>query len=137
MEVREVERDRSFLRRYLTEELVRELNLFEYQSRGSEKIVSRVADSDNWQAIKETLIQNVGTGTIPVIRVEDADYDSKRSLFLKHYHDGRDLQIEYAEKTLQYLRQLWGRDIVLETEINDKKSLLYYSEDKLAIKPVH
>src|SRR5438093_9497559 len=136
-EVREVERDSSFLRRYLTEELVRELNLFEYQSRGNEKVISRVADEDSWQAIKDTLIQNVGTGTIPVIKVEDADYGNNRCLFLKHYHDGRDLQIEYAEKTLQYLRQLWGRDVVLETVVNDKKSLLCYSEDKLAIKPVH
>ncbi len=137
IEVREVERDSSFLRRYLTEELIRELNLFEYQSRGNEKVVSRVADEENWQAIKDTLLQNVGTGTIPVIKVEDADYNNNRSLFLKHYHDGRDLQIEYAEKTLQYLRQLWGRDVVLETVVNDKKSLLCYSEDKLAIKPVH
>ncbi len=137
IEVREVERDSSFLRSYLTEELIRELNLFEYQSRGNEKVVSRVADEENWQAIKDTLLQNVGTGTIPVIKVEDADYNNNRSLFLKHYHDGRDLQIEYAEKTLQYLRQLWGRDVVLETVVNDKKSLLCYSEDKLAIKPVH
>ncbi len=137
IEVREVERDSSFLRRYLTEELIRELNLFEYQSRGNEKVVSRVADQENWQAIKDTLLQNVGTGTIPVIKVEDADYNNNRSLFLKHYHDGRDLQIEYAEKTLQYLRQLWGRDVVLETVVNDKKSLLCYSEDKLAIKFVH
>ena len=137
IEVREVERDSSLLRRYLTEELIRELNLFEYQSRGNEKVVSRVADQENWQAIKDTLLQNVGTGTIPVIKVEDADYNNNRSLFLKHYHDGRDLQIEYAEKTLQYLRQLWGRDVVLETVVNDKKSLLCYSEDKLAIKPVH
>ena len=136
-EVREVERDTSFLRRYLTEELIRELNLFEYQSRGDDKVVSRVADDTGWQAIKDTLIQNVGTGTIPVIKVEDADYNNSRSLFLKHGHDGRDLQLEYAEKTLQYLRQLWGREVLLETVINEKKSLLCFSEDRLTIKPLH
>lgn len=136
-EAREVERDTSFLRRYLTEEVIRELNLFEYQSRGNDKVVSRVADETGWQAIKETLIQNVGTGTIPVIKVEDADYNNSRSLFLKHSHDGRDLQLEYAEKTLQYLRQLWGREVLLETIINEKKSLLCFSEDRLTIKPLH
>jgi stage V sporulation protein R len=136
-EVREVERDTSFLRRYLTEELIRELNLFEYQSRGNDKVVSRVADETGWQAIKETLIQNVGTGTIPVIKVEDADYNNSRSLFLKHSHDGRDLQLEYAEKTLHYLRQLWGREVLLETTINEKKSLLCFSQDRLTIKPLH
>jgi len=136
-EVREVERDSSFLRRYLTEELVRDLNLFEYQSRGGEKVVSRVADTENWREIKETLIRNVGMGTVPVIKIEDADYNSNRVLFLKHYHDGRDLQLEYAEKTMQYLHQLWGREVALETMINDKKSLLWFANDKLGIKPFH
>lgn len=136
-EAREVERDRSFLRRYLTEELIRELNLFEYQNRGGEKVISRVADKENWREIKETLIRNVGTGTIPVIKIEDADYNSNRVLFLKHYHDGRDLHLEYAEKTLQYLHQLWRRGVVLETVINEKRSLLCFSDDKLVIKPLH
>ena len=136
-EVREVERDSSFLRRYLTERLVRELNLFEYQTRGNDKVITRVADEESWHGIKDTLIQNVGTGTIPVIKVEDADYNNNRSLFLKHGHDGRDLQLEYAEKTLQYLQQLWGREVALETIVNDKKSLLCFADDKLTIKPVH
>ncbi|HUK40632.1 MAG TPA: SpoVR family protein, partial [Candidatus Acidoferrales bacterium] len=135
-EVREVERDSSFLRRYLTEELVRELNLFEYQSRGNDKVVSKVADDENWRSIKDTLIQNVGTGTIPVIKAEDSDYGHNRGLFLRHFHDGRDLQLEYAEKTLQYLRQLWGREVALETILNEKKSLLCFSDDKLTIKPI-
>jgi stage V sporulation protein R len=134
-EVREVERDSSFLRRYLTEELLRELNLFEYRSRGEEQVVSRVADKDNWREIKETLIHNVGTGTIPVIKVVDSDHNSNRGLLLKHDHDGRDLQLEYAEKTLRYMRQLWEHDVVLETIINEKPTLLVFSDDKLAIKP--
>ena len=136
-EVREVERDGSFIRRYLTEDLIRELNLFEYQTRGGDQVVARVADDDNWRAIKETLIRNVGTGTVPVIKIEDADYNNNRVLFLKHHHDGRDLQLEYAEKTLRYLYQLWGREVVLGTEINGKPSLLSFSDDKLSIKPIH
>jgi stage V sporulation protein R len=136
-EVREVERDTSFLRRYLSEGLVRELNLFEFQSRGNEKVVTRVADQESWRDIKETLVQSVGTGSIPVIKIEDADYNKNRVLFLKHYHDGRDLQLEYAEKTLQYLHQLWGREVVLETPINAKKSLLCFVDEKLTIKPLH
>lgn len=136
-EVREVERDISFLRRYLTEELIRELNLFEYQQRGNERVVNRVADKESWRQIKETLIRNVGMGTVPVIRIEDADYNNNRVLFLKHYHDGRDLHLEYSEKTLQYLHQLWRREVVLDTVINGKKSLLCFSVDKLVIKPLH
>lgn len=134
-EVREVERDSSFLRRYLTEDLLRELNLFEYRTRGDEQVVSRVADKDSWREIKETLIHNVGTGTIPVMKVVDSDYNKNRVLLLKHEHDGRDLQLEYAEKTMRYLRQLWEHDVVLETVINEKPTLLTFADDKLSIKP--
>ena len=133
-EVREVERDTSFLRRYLTEELIRELNLFEYKTRGNDQVVSRVADEDNWRQIKETLIQNVGTGTIPVIKVEDSDYFNNRTLLLKHAHDGRDLQLEYAEKTLKYMQQLWRHDVVMETTLDNRATLLTFSDGKFAIK---
>jgi stage V sporulation protein R len=134
-EVREVERDSSFLRRYLTEDLLRELNLFEYRTRGDEQVVSRVADKDNWRDIKETLIQNVGTGTIPVIKIVDSDYNKNRALLLHHEHDGRDLQLEYAEKTLRYMRQLWEHNVVVETVINEKPTLLMFADDKLSVKP--
>ncbi len=133
-EVREVERDASFLRRYLTEELIRELNLFEYKNRGNDQVVSRVADQDNWRQIKDTLIQNVGTGSIPVIKVEDADYNNNRTLLLKHAHDGRDLQLDYAEKTLQYIRQLWGHDVAMETVIDNNKTWLTIADNKLAMR---
>ena len=133
-EVREVERDASFLRRYLTEELIRELNLFEYKQRGNEQVVSRVADEDNWRQIKETLIQNVGTATIPVIKVEDSDYLNNRTLLLKHYHDGRDLQLEYAERTLRYVQQLWGHDVVMDTILDEHNTQLTYSDGKFAVK---
>lgn len=135
-DVREVERDSSFLRQYLTEDMIRELKLFEYRSKGNDMVVSRVADEDNWRIIKDTLIRNVGTGTIPVIKIEDADYNNARTLFLKHAYDGRDLQLEYAEKTLRYLCQLWGHEVILETMIGSQKNLLCVSENKLTLKPV-
>ncbi len=123
-EVREVERDASFLRRYLTEDLMREMDIFEYESRGEELVVSKVADDEGWQKVKETLIKSVGTNSIPVIKVEDADFGQARTLYLKHAHDGRDLHLEYAEKTLSYLQRLWGREVVLETTLDGKRSLL-------------
>jgi stage V sporulation protein R len=98
--------------------------------------VSRVADQDNWREIKATLIQNVGTGTIPTIKIEDADYRNNRTLLLKHYHDGRDLHLEYAEKTLAYLSRLWGHEVVLQTLLNDRKALLCFSDNKLTIKNI-
>jgi stage V sporulation protein R len=127
-EVRETDRDVSFLRRHLTERLIRELDLFEHEARGDEVVVSHVADSDGWRTVKVALLQNVGTATIPVIKVDDADFGGTRTLYLVHYHDGRDLQLEYAEKTLAYLYRLWQHEVLLETLSSGKRVLLTFND---------
>ncbi|HMO02487.1 MAG TPA: SpoVR family protein [Oligoflexia bacterium] len=133
-QVREADRDTSFLRRFLDEATVRELNLFTHERRGKERVVAQVADRQGWRDVKEQLIKNVGSGGIPVIKIEDADYKRQHILYLKHYHDGRDLQLEYAEATLRHLYKLWEREVVLETLLGGKKVLLRMIEgEKLAI----
>jgi len=127
-EVREADRDVSFLRRHLTRELIRELNLFEYQARGDDLVVTRVGDDDGWQAVKETLLRSVGMGGIPVLQVVDSDFGGNRTLCLVHDHDGRDLHLESAEKSLAYVYRLWQREVVLETQVGGKRSLLTYND---------
>ena len=126
--VREEDRDVSFLRRYLSEFLMRELDLFQYELRKEDVVVTKVSDRDDWQEVKRTLLKNVGMGSVPVIKVENADHEGQRMLYVKHDYDGRDLELGYAEKTLEYLYRLWGRGVVLETFINGKKVELAYND---------
>ncbi len=126
--VRESERDVSFLRRFLTLDLMRELDLFTYRPRGEHLVVTKVSDEENWQEVKAALLRQVGTGTLPVIRILDADYHGRRALYLRHEHDGRDLEMTHAEKTMGYLRELWGQDVHLETRLRDKRALLSMTE---------
>jgi stage V sporulation protein R len=135
-EVREVDRDVSFIRRFLTEELMREMDMFQYEPRGDEMVISKVSDKESWREVKDTLIKNVGMGSIPVIKIEDADHNHNRILYMKHYHDGRDLQLEYAERTLAYIHQLWRHEVILETAVNGKKALLSYSDKGFSTKPL-
>ena len=123
-EIRESDRDTSFLRRFLTEDIMRELDLFQHEKRGKDRVITKVSDNQSWKDIKETLVNSVGMGSMPKIYIEDADYNKKRTLFLKHEFDGRDLQLDYAEKTLKHLNTLWGREVILETILNGKKSHL-------------
>ena len=129
LETRQVDRDSSFLRRFLTEELMHEMDLFEHERKGDERVVSRISDEDNWQQVKQTLLRNVGMASVPVIRIIDADFGHNRMLLLRHEHDGRDLDLEYAEKTLCYVHQLWGRKVHLETIADQKGVLLTYDEN--------
>ena len=123
-EVREADRDQSFLRRFLTREVMEDLNLFQHERRGKDRVVTKVSTEESWKEVRDNLIKNVGTGSIPIIKVDDADFGKNRTLYLKHYHDGRDLQLEYAEHTLKHVAKLWEREVVLETSINGKDSLL-------------
>jgi stage V sporulation protein R len=127
-ETREVDRDSSFLRRWLHEELMRDLDLFRYEPKGEDMVVSDVSDDEGWRQVKETLLKSVGMASQPVIRVEDADYNHNRTLLLVHAHDGRDLQLEYAEKTLGYVHRLWGHEVVLETSVNGKRTFLTFGD---------
>ena len=127
-ETREVDRDGSFLRRWLHESLMRDLDLFRYEPKGDDLVVSDVSDDEGWRQVKETLVKAVGMGSIPVIRVEDADHNHNRTLLLSHAHDGRDLQLEYGEKTLAYLHRLWGREVALETTVNGKRTFLTFGD---------
>lgn len=119
-EARESERDVSFLRRFLTRELMEEMHMFEYKRDQQQLVVSRVANEEDWETIKQTLLRNVGMNTVPVIRIVDADFRHNRSLRLQHEHDGRDLETEYLERTMKYLFQLWGRPVLLETRVKNE-----------------
>lgn len=128
-EVREVDRDISFLRRFLDPETMRKVDLFAYEPQGDKLVVSEVADEENWETVKAKLLTQVGVGSNPSINVVDADFNGRRELYLQHQHDGRDLHLGYAEKTLKHLFKLWGRRVVLETVVNAKSTRLSFDDD--------
>lgn len=121
-EVREVERDNSFLRRYLTKELCEDLNLFQFGKRSFEYVIEEVADEDGWMKIRDSISSTCGVSSIPYIRVVNL---SKRdySLTLEHLFDGRELEISYAKETLKYISDLWGHKVILKTKSKDGKSI--------------
>ncbi|MGF1474003.1 MAG: SpoVR family protein [Geminicoccaceae bacterium] len=124
--VRETDRDTAFLRRFLDEKTMRELDLFAYMPKGDKLVVSEVSDEEHWRTVKDKLIRQVGAQSNPSIKITDADYDAKRELYLVHDHDGRDLELSYAEKTLSHLHGIWNRPVHLETRLNDKPTQLTY-----------
>ena len=91
--------------------------------------VDSVADEEHWEDVKRKLIAQVGSGNNPSIRITDADFNRRRELYLVHDHDRRDLHLGYAERTLQHLYTLWGRRVLLETQVNGKPTRLAFDED--------
>ena len=122
-EVRAIERDSSFLRRYLTQELCEELNLFEYNQRTFDTIIEEISDEDGWKTIRDTLSYTCGMGGIPYVRIIYLNKND-RTLTLENVYDGRTLDLSYAKATLQYIQELWGYDVKLITKGSDKQSVV-------------
>jgi stage V sporulation protein R len=126
MEVREVESDVSFLRNYLTANLVEELDLYIYRREGDQWVIVE----KDWRKIRDSLVGSMTNFGFPYIVVEDGDFRRNRELYLKHCHDGRDLDLKYAQKTLQQTYLLWGRPVHLETILEDKKTVFSFDGEK-------
>ncbi|HIB84069.1 MAG TPA: stage V sporulation protein R, partial [Chromatiaceae bacterium] len=112
---REGHNDITFLRTYLDEEMCQELNLFSYSYKKSKDYISvdETSDTEGWEKVRDSLIKTVGLNAIPVIYVEQMKKD--HTLILRHEHDGRDLDMEYATKVFSYIRDLWGDNVKLFT----------------------
>lgn len=134
-EVREIERDSSFLRRYLTKDLCEELNLFQYNQRTFDTVIEEISDIDGWKVIRDTLSYTAGMGNIPYVRILDLD-KKDYTLTIENVFDGRGLDITYAKHTLKYIRELWGHSVKLLTKGNDKQeiTILCDQDKKITIK---
>lgn len=116
-EVREYESDISFIRNYLTKDLVKDLDLYVFEKKGPEwKITDKT-----WENIRDQLVFSRVNGGFPSIVVQDGDFNRNGELYLKHLYEGVELDLKYVERTLPYIVQLWGKTVHLETVVEDKR----------------
>ena len=64
------------------------------------------------------MIINTGINMIPHIYVDRVELDG--TLVLKHEHDGRDLDLDYADKVMDHVRVLWDKEVKLFTIIEEE-----------------
>ncbi|MCO4851498.1 stage V sporulation protein SpoVR [Bacillus vallismortis] len=121
-EVREIESDISFIRNYLTKELVMREDLYLFQKQGRDyKIVDK-----EWRSVRDQLVSMRVNGGFPYLTVNDGDYMKNNELYIKHWYEGIELDLKYVEKVLPYLFQLWGRSVHIESVLEDKEVMFSY-----------
>ncbi|MGV3719283.1 MAG: SpoVR family protein, partial [Actinomycetota bacterium] len=116
LEVRELENDVSFLRNYLTQDLIDDLDMYLYRREGDEWVV---VDKD-WRRVRDTIVESMTNFGFPYLVVEDGDYRRAGELYIRHRFDGREMDQHYAMRTMRYLYQLWSRPIHIETMVDDE-----------------
>ena len=125
-EVRELDNDVSFLRNYLTEDLIKELDLYLYKKEGDDWVIAE----KNWEKVRDTIVASMTNFGRPYLVVDNGDYRGNRELYIKHLYEGQELDLPYAEKTLQHVYLLWGRPVHLETIYENKRILLSYDGER-------
>ncbi|WP_096188103.1 SpoVR family protein [Evansella halocellulosilytica] len=126
-EVREIESDISFIRNYLTKDLVLREDMYLFQKKGRDyKIVDK-----EWEHVRDQLISSRVNGGFPYIVVKDGDHLKNGELYLSHEYEDIELDTQYLEKTLPYIYQLWGRPVHLETVLADRKIVFTYDGRKI------
>jgi len=125
-EIREFDSDISFLRNYLTKELVEEMDLYLFAKQGDEwKVVEK-----DWEKVRDGICAGKVNGGFPVILVQDGDYLKNGELYLKHQFEGTELDVKYLEKTLPHVHHLWGRTTHLETVLDGRGVVFTYDGKK-------
>lgn len=125
-EVRATENDVSFLSNYLTKELAVKLKLFTYgyadeddEDEKDIEIKSREYD----EVIRQLCAPRYNYGAPKIIITEV----SKGELYLRHEKGSLgDLDLRYAEKTMEYIHELWKNTIVIQATQGERLVRLVY-----------
>jgi stage V sporulation protein R len=126
-EVRELDSDTSFIRSYLTQKLVEDLDLYLFEKKGSEWKITDKA----WENVRDQLVFSRVNGGFPYIVVQDGDYERNGGLYLKHEYEGIELDLKHVERTLPCVHRLWGKTVYLETRVEDKFVVFSYDGKKI------
>jgi spore cortex formation protein SpoVR/YcgB (stage V sporulation) len=114
-------RDESFILQFLSPKLMRDFRLFAVNDDAKESAmdVAAIHNERGYRDLRRRLARHYDVATQdPDLQVTDADLSGSRRLVLTHHvRNGVLLERTEAERTLQYLAQLWGYRVKLvETE---------------------
>lgn len=125
-EVRELENDVSLLRNYLTKDLIDDLDLYLYAKDGDEWVIVE----KNWEKVRDGIIASMTNFGTPYITAVDNDHNGNSELLLRHHFEGQELDLAYAEKTLEHVYYIWSRPVFIDTVYEEKQVRLGYDGKK-------
>jgi stage V sporulation protein R len=128
LSVVEEEDDISFLRAYLTQEIIDELKMFTYINKyDNSKEQYIVIESTNVKDVVESLTSKIYNYQAPLIYIDTASNNG-----MELVHDSTEigtLDPKHIEKVMGYLQEVWGSIVDLKT-VDDKGETLHYTYDE-------
>ncbi|MBT8496399.1 MAG: SpoVR family protein [Deltaproteobacteria bacterium] len=98
--------------------------------------------TNNWEVltrdhkkVKDQLLSMLTNRGQPFIQVEDANFENRSELLLRHRHEGIDLDLGQARDTLENVYKVWSRPVNLLTKVESKGKILRFDDDGFSDKP--
>ncbi|MEW5790536.1 MAG: SpoVR family protein [Pseudomonadota bacterium] len=127
-------RDDSFIAQFLSPKVMRDLRLFVVvdDEREDEIEIGAIHDERGYRGVREKLSElYTRHNFVPDIQIQSANLDSDRVLTLRHTpYQRRPLDEAQARDTLEYVANLWGFPVILET-VEDGEPTLWMSMDPM------
>jgi stage V sporulation protein R len=124
MEVRRLYNDVTFIDEFVTADFCRDQKLFGYSwSNRNERFE---IETREFKAVKEKLLFQLTNAGNPFIYVEDANFENRGELLLRHDHQGLDLRADYAKEVLRSLVRIWKRPVNVTTVAEGKPQMLRF-----------
>jgi len=111
-QIRAEDDDFSFIRNNLSQELADELKLFRFEHSADGGV--RVLEHDI-NALRETILAPKYNFGAPAVLTKHVGHDGSLELYHENDTDGRGLDVDRAERVLDYIHKVWRRPIALET----------------------
>ncbi len=121
-EVRSFYNDVTFIDEFLTPDFAREQKLFSFA--WSNRNDRYEIETREFRQVKEKLLFQLANAGNPFVYVEDANYENRGELLLRHDHQGVDLRVDYAKEVMRGLHRIWKRPVITQTA-SDGKAVLY------------
>jgi stage V sporulation protein R len=127
-QVRRIYNDVTFIDEFLTPEFCEEHKMFvyDYNKQSGEYVIS----SRDFGEVKSKLLSQLVNFGQPVIVVENANYQNRGELYLRHLHEDTDLKMSLALDTLKNLHSIWSRPVHLETMVDSRRKLYSFDGKK-------
>ena len=134
LQVRALYNDVTFLDEFLTPEFCRKHKMFSFSYNGRNERYE--IESREFKQVKEKILFQLTNFGNPFIFVEDANFDNRGELLLRHDHQGVDLRIDYAREVLAAMVRVWKRPVNVVTKQEEKPVMLRFDGTEQTSKPM-
>jgi stage V sporulation protein R len=117
-QVRALYNDVTFIDEFLTPEFVLENKLFSFG--WSNRNERYEIDSREFAVVKNKLLFDLTNSGSPTIYVDDANFENRGELLLRHDHQGLELRADYTKDVMAALVRVWKRPVNVTTVVDGK-----------------